>query len=276
MINDDALRLWQNTWSPETHETDYAKKRIISAKSAKLTPIKIDAEDFYGYFQGKSGRYETFLDYCPCGDFHRSKLPCKHIYRLAIELGLMNIDVETNFNAVLTPKKEQVSLDEIIDIIESLSEAAQQKLCNIASQIRSTTPTCYVAPDDSLSELIAVGIVTETFPKKYEIMFGKKNEITALLDSAGITYGKSAKKDTLQELCINNIPEKAAQRFGVRINVCIPTKFNPVKIHYYLYRKPIAIFYRDIDSYEFSEYQPLPDDDVTAQLIKRGYYSLQH
>ena len=81
-MNEKALKKWKSTWDSSIHESDFAAKRIKSAKSAKLTPVKIDPTDCYGYFQGTHGRYETFLDYCPCGDFHRSKLPCKHIYRL--------------------------------------------------------------------------------------------------------------------------------------------------------------------------------------------------
>jgi hypothetical protein len=114
-----ALGIWKEAWSEETHTTEYAQKRIKSAKSAKMTPIKIDTEDLYGYFQGSHGRYETFLDTCPCGDFIRSKLPCKHIYRLAIELGLMDEKAETNSNAIPTPRKEKATLDEEIDIVES-------------------------------------------------------------------------------------------------------------------------------------------------------------
>ena len=91
MENSKALEIWIKTWEPEKHTTDYALKRIKSAMSAKLTPLKIDATDCYGYFQGSHGRYETWLDHCPCGDFHRSKLPCKHIYRLAVELGVIEI-----------------------------------------------------------------------------------------------------------------------------------------------------------------------------------------
>lgn len=36
----NAIELWNNTWSSETHTTEYAAKRIKSAQSAKLTPIK--------------------------------------------------------------------------------------------------------------------------------------------------------------------------------------------------------------------------------------------
>ena len=37
--------IWESKWKPSTHKTEYAKKRIKSAQSAKLTPIKIDKDD---------------------------------------------------------------------------------------------------------------------------------------------------------------------------------------------------------------------------------------
>lgn len=83
-MNEKALEKWKSSWDLSVHESDYAAKRIKSAKSAKLTPVKIDPVDCYGYFQGAHGQYETWIDSCPCGDFRRSKLPCKHIYRLVL------------------------------------------------------------------------------------------------------------------------------------------------------------------------------------------------
>lgn len=35
--------------------------------------------------------YDTSLKTCNCGDFQYRKLPCKHIYRLAVELGIIEI-----------------------------------------------------------------------------------------------------------------------------------------------------------------------------------------
>lgn len=278
MENNKAMEIWEKAWGKEIHTTDYANKRIKSAKSAKLTPIKIDKDDCYGYFQGSHGRYETFLDYCPCGDFHRSKLPCKHIYRLAIELGLMNIDVENNASAILTPENERVSLDETIDIVEELSANAQHALLAIASKIRSTTPTYLVSLNKEITELLNAGIIFDANPDKYKIDFGKKNEIIELLSSENIDFDKKSKKNELEELCVKYIPEKAKERFGYLKYITIPTKFSSSKIHYYLHRKYDSEICFDTNmNYESSGVRlldtDLPDDDVTNQLIKRGYYS---
>lgn len=42
-MNEKALEKWKSSWDSSVHESDYAAKRIKSAKSAKLTPIKIDS-----------------------------------------------------------------------------------------------------------------------------------------------------------------------------------------------------------------------------------------
>ena len=263
MTDSKTIKIWEDTWSEETHTTDYATKRIKSAKSAKLTPLKIDVTDCYGYFQGNHGRYETFLDYCPCGDFHRSKLPCKHIYRLAIELGLMDIAVANDANAIPTPNNERVSFDSTIDIVESLSVNAQHELLRIASNVRSNNPLCSVNFDECIIELLNSGIIIEPNPQEYSIKFQNKSDITEFLDSENIPYDKKAKKNELQKICIELLPEKTVEKFGKYIYISIPTIFSAQKIHYYLHRKYENKFY----------YTDLPNDDVTNQLIKRGYYS---
>lgn len=42
--------------------------------------------------------YNTTLSSCTCDDFQLRKLPCKHIYRLAVELGIIKIIRRPSFN----------------------------------------------------------------------------------------------------------------------------------------------------------------------------------
>lgn len=267
-----ATELWESKWPSEIHATEYASKRIKSAKSAKLTPVKIDRTDLYGYFQGSHGRYETFLDFCPCGDFHRSKLPCKHIYRLAIELGLMDINVSHDTNAIPTPIKERIDLESTINLVENLSENAQRRLLDISKQ-NSITPTCSVLFNKDIKELLDSGIIIDTNPLEFELNFGSKNNIIEFIEKENISYDKKAKKNDLKKLCYA-YALKAKEYFGFYITVSIPTEFRVQKIHNYLHRKydeyccfgerPVHIPLLKTD---------LPDDDVTDQLKKRGYYS---
>lgn len=254
-----ALEVWEKAWGKEVHETEFAEKRIKSAKSAKMTPIKIDTTDLYGYFQGSHGRYETFLDSCPCGDFRRYNLPCKHIYRLAIELGLMNESVETNNNAIPTPRKEKATLDEEIDIVETLSKSAQRLLARIAEGITTESPIVFEKKCVEIEELIKSGLVVDTGEKK--LIFEKREKIIELLEAENISYKKSDSVKTLKQICENNIKDKVMEKFGYQMGITMPTKYTPRHIHYYLRRKENCQFYED-----------LPDDKITDQLIKRGYY----
>jgi len=276
--NSKAAELWNSQWSPETHTTEYAAKRIKSAQSSKLTPVKIDKTDYYGYFQGSHGRYETFLDYCPCGDFLRSKLPCKHIYRLAIELGLMDIHVDNNIHSIPTPKNERLDLDKMIDIVEELSIDAQKELLCITSNVSSTNPLCLVKQSEIITELLNSEIVYDSEPENHLIDFGTKKDISELLDNENIKYNSSATKKILMEICSDCIPQKAMARFGEVFYVGISGIFSAHKIHIYLHRKYDTDFFyvddKDMTLYEVPLIDTeLPNDDITEQLIKRGYYS---
>lgn len=66
-------------------------KRIKSAKLTKTAPISIDKANKTGVFSGSGKKpYETTLQSCTCRDFFVRRLPCKHIYRLRMELGLFD------------------------------------------------------------------------------------------------------------------------------------------------------------------------------------------
>ena len=57
----------------------------------KLTPLAMDRVALSGTFKGSGGQYVATLSTCTCTDFSRRKLPCKHMYRLAYELGILQL-----------------------------------------------------------------------------------------------------------------------------------------------------------------------------------------
>jgi hypothetical protein len=275
-MNEKALEKWKSSWDSSIHESDYAAKRIKSAKSAKLTPIKIDTDDCYGYFQGTHGRYETWLDLCPCGDFIRSKLPCKHIYRLAIELGIMNEEAATDQNAIPEVNARKISLSETLDIVETLSQEAQHVLWNIASSTTSNNPFEHIDADEIAEELIKSGIISDDGTGINEtVIFGTKPEIISFLKKNNIEHNKSDKKNVLEELCMTVAPDAAAEYFRVRhwYNVRIPAIYSRQQIHFYLHRKYDSEYVFDEDGNYLKVpllETDLPDDKVTDELIKRG------
>ncbi len=78
-------------WS-DCHDYVGQDKRIEKAKRAENTPLNISVEEKFGKFGGSHGTYHTTLEYCECFDFKSRKMPCKHMYRLAIELGVIDAD----------------------------------------------------------------------------------------------------------------------------------------------------------------------------------------
>lgn len=62
-------------------------KRLEKAKDPKYTPVSIDYNFKTAVFLGSGKKpYETTLDTCTCKDYFVRRLPCKHIYRLRLEI----------------------------------------------------------------------------------------------------------------------------------------------------------------------------------------------
>ena len=62
-------------------------RRQVKAREKKCTPLFVDFEARTAVFSGSGKKpYETTEDSCTCRDYFVRKLPCKHIYRLRMEL----------------------------------------------------------------------------------------------------------------------------------------------------------------------------------------------
>ena len=75
------------TWEVSIHESKEQQRRISTARKAETSPAVVDRENKTAEFKGSDKTpYTTTLESCTCTDFMRRVLPCKHIYRLALEL----------------------------------------------------------------------------------------------------------------------------------------------------------------------------------------------
>lgn len=273
-MNVQAIEKW-NIWPSEQHSTEYAQKRIKSAKSSKLTPIMIDETELFGCFQGSSGKYQTYLDYCPCGDFHRSKLPCKHIYRLAMELGVFESDFKSDSAAIPTPKKEREPLSLTLDTVESLSLDAQHQLLGLLRTFSSNNRNLKVILNPAIDELLSSGLIIENGSRYFSLSSGKKDDLYHFLIEHGSNVKKGYKKSVLESICLSDYFDEAKSKFGINTNltVTIPTKFDARNMHYFLHRKLDSeyIYYGDDYKAVSCLEMFLPDDIVTLELSKRGY-----
>lgn len=109
--------LW-NSWPDSIHQTESSEKKILKAKSAECTPSSVDKESCVAIFERKDKNYTTYLNECNCSSFGMDKTPCKHMYRLAMELGILDISFSSYLHGGYTWK-------EAIDIIEKYPDNVQ-------------------------------------------------------------------------------------------------------------------------------------------------------
>ena len=114
-------------WTEHPADTD-EEKRLASAQQSKTTPTSIDREHETGVFYG-SGKdpYQTTLASCTCNDFVRRKKPCKHVFRLAMELGIIDTAYKTG-RSTGERNEAQISFADSIELVEQLSDAAQNEI----------------------------------------------------------------------------------------------------------------------------------------------------
>lgn len=110
-------------------------KSYLAALKADMTPTCIDGQT--GYFSSRHGNYVVTLDVpngCVCGSH---TWPCKHQYRLAMELNLMPGDF-IHDPSKIKYKLDGVDFETAVDRIEQLPATAQ-KSCS------ASCPACSMA-----------------------------------------------------------------------------------------------------------------------------------
>lgn len=268
-----------NVWSrwADCHDSIDQKKRLDSAKKSACTPIHLDFTTQTGKFKGSSGKHTTTLAHCTCIDFNRRKLPCKHMYRLAMELGLVNADFASNLADVADPVKKQ-NLADTVALIENFSEEAQRLLKEILYNMNSANPVKCVLRSQELSVLLSSGILVETNSPADQLAFCKFTDLKKRLSNLGITCAIRKKQELISWILDNasdRIPDLCYDSVVISASECIKTR----KIYMYLHRKYDAESTFIDGTYSVSDLPllktVLPDDDVTMLLRQYGYYSIE-
>lgn len=78
-------------WEASVHTDAKQISRRINASTIRKRDIKIDRDAQTALVNGSAFEpYEVTLNDCSCSDFAYYSRPCKHMYRLAEELGLID------------------------------------------------------------------------------------------------------------------------------------------------------------------------------------------
>lgn len=204
-------------WDLSIHDLPDQQKRIASARKAATSPESVDKATSTGVFPG-SGKtpYQTSLTSCTCVDFSKRHLPCKHMYRLAMECGKFEgvFAIGENKNVA---EKRQFSLSDAVSEIEKLSECNQT---TIARMIRAILYNGFDSIEEVESrdtvELLSCPLILccGTVDTLTVLQRMRKRDIVALLERSGCTYDPKLKKADLALWCSEN---------ASRVRINIPT-----------------------------------------------------
>lgn len=144
-----------NDWPQEMHKGPEQRKRQASAVDYKLTPLVIDKETQTCQIQGSGKKpYEVSLISCTCSDFTRRKKPCKHMYRLAMELGVFPAEYYSYTDG-------GYSWLDAIDRIEKYPDSVQKEFYSLFSETRRNMEGFGRRKSVELDTLIADNYVLE-------------------------------------------------------------------------------------------------------------------
>ncbi|MBR0288403.1 MAG: SWIM zinc finger family protein [Selenomonadaceae bacterium] len=177
-------------FSPEYNSLHSEEDQLKRVKSA--LNLKMDYVDFEAH-KGKIKNYDVSLDKCTCMDFGRRRKPCKHIYRLAIELGIFNANADTVSGSIV-PAKE----------IDNKSETN----CSYAFSCPGLVPKNFVVIDfetantcpDSICQMGIVTVENNLIVDRQNYLIRPPYEKFSFTDIHGITLDDVKNELTFGEL----------------------------------------------------------------------------
>ena len=123
-------------WDESIHNDFDQIKRISYIKKIKPEDITVNPSNETATVNGTGGTYDVSLNSCTCYDFTERQLPCKHMYRLASELGYLDDLPKTNRKAA---KEFKDRIPEEIERYKSLylnGAISIEKFVKIANAIK--------------------------------------------------------------------------------------------------------------------------------------------
>lgn len=243
MDNTGTWNKWYNV-----HNDEDQVKRFSLAKKGECTPSKISNKDRLGNFIGSKGAiYATTLNNCSCVDFNRRKLPCKHMYRLAIELGLIFADVEElkiKLNSI-----KSLTFADAVSLIESLQQDSQILFKSfLLDYIYHKKNNVALPNNENTDELLKVELLKEIEDYKAQLQAFSRNELNELLIQNKITgFRKNMSLEKLSDWCVGNIPDSIPIICSNTIAVTLAPQVYKAKtkIYSYLHRKLDKQIYLD-------------------------------
>lgn len=192
------MKNW-NSWEEDIH---LEKKQVSKQKKAvtsECKPIKIDNDTCSGLFSSTNVDmfYNTTLVNCSCMNYARERYPCKHMYRLSYELGIV---------IPPSPLKDGFKKQEALKLFEGVDGKASHLFKEISD--KGINQSFLIEDSPEIQELIVIGFVdlNKNHDDKLSLLLDKltKNELIALCDEIGNRPSKGEKKVAFIDFALKN------------------------------------------------------------------------
>lgn len=169
----------------------FENERFHKATSEKMTivsPILVSAKIITG-----EHTYTTTLDSCTCPDYVNRHIPCKHMFRLAIDLGILSSFSESEFLSLYEERLSNYNRE------KQRWEKASKKYRKMLSQIDELREWSFDHSSEFLAKLFAeyLDLMDDVYTKR---LLTKRNP--AQKASERITILREEKKEALSQVKI--------------------------------------------------------------------------
>lgn len=200
---------------------EYPEQRDRQKSARKLNVSMVDSENMRGIIND----YEVTPDSCTCRDFQMRDLPCKHMYRLAHELGLFRVSGKVvndpNITGSLTIARNKMVLK---TDVYNLNEDDRYLFYLVIYYYLYEHQSAYVTPrTTNIETLISRGMVKEVLDLNSFTDQVNKKELVSFLKEHPCKIRLNAKKQVMIESLLNSYPELLAV-FLLRYWILQPTE----------------------------------------------------
>lgn len=195
------------------------KYRVDRAR--KLCIQYIDKENQTGLIND----YHVNLLKCSCQDFKRQKNPCKHMYRLAYELGLCEFE-----HPVIPVPYQEICSRTVKSMIKELLTHDERKILFEIARNSTYEKTFVVCNDNShIVKLLDYGFADESFKIEEIFNFFTKTEILKFLSSRNLIFKniKNYKKSDILIYLTSNYTFDELKKLLPFYVLCLSKKFIP-------------------------------------------------
>lgn len=213
-----AIPQLKDFWEPDKLYTRRVRERLDRAKSEDIT---IGCQLSGTAYQVKSydETYKTSLQSCTCVDFSYKQTPCKHMLKLALEIG------------ALDPDNQLFGIPEEVDQrYQSLSKTAKKALLNLChSHLYKPSEQFIVKRSVDLDALLKNGFVIESVDPEFILKnVYTVSELRAILREYQNETGiKVCTSNDSKQTIINNILQQEDRCISLFTSHYIILEFDP-------------------------------------------------